>query len=136
MTAYANAFVLKDALLTLGGTDFANQVNSATLTPDSNVQSMRTLVPDGQISDIDSAQWVFSLKGIQDGEDGGLAAYLAENAGTYVDAVYAPRKGTGLTEWTFSVLCLPVPIGGDQGVYAVTEVELPVQGQPVPSAQS
>jgi hypothetical protein len=136
MTAYAGAFVLKNALFTLGATDYANQCTSLSLTPDEPTQSLRTLVPDGQINDIDSAEWTFSIKAVQDHETAGLAAYLNANAGSIVTAVYAPHKGTGKQEWTFSVLIKSVPVGGDQGNYATFEIDLPVQGQPVKSAQS
>lgn len=131
MTAYTGGFVIKNALLTLEGTDFSNQVSKARLVPEVNVQTMRTLVPDGQIVDIDSAQWTLELTGVQDHETGGLADYLTDNAGTLVTAVVAPRNGTGKAKWTIEVMCLPVPVGGDQGEWATIDVELPCSGQPV-----
>lgn len=130
MAAYTGAFVIKNALLKLGTTDFSNQVNKARLVPDVNVQTMRTLVPDGQVVDIDSAQWTLELSGIQDYETGGLADYLRDNAGNLVTATVAPRNSVGKQSWSIQVMCLPVPVGGEQGEFAVFDVELPCSGQP------
>lgn len=131
MAAYTGGFVLKNALLTLEGTDFSNQVSKARLVPDVNVQTMRTLVPDGQIVDIDSAVWTLELSGVQDHETGGLADFLSDNAGTLQTLVLAPRNAAGKAKWTIEVMCMPVDVGGEQGEWTTFDVELPCQGQPV-----
>lgn len=130
MAGYAGAYVLRDALLTLGDTEFQAQVNRARLVPDTPIQQMRTLVPDGVITDVDSSTWVLELQGVQDWETGGLAAYLNTNAGELVEFELAPRNATGKKMATGSVRALPVPFGGDQGEFATFEVELPVDGAP------
>lgn len=133
MTAYTGGFVIKNALLSLEGTDFSNQVNKARLVPDVNVQTMRTLVPDGQIVDIDSPVWTLELSGVQDYETGGLADFLRDNAGTLQTAILAPRNASGKQKWTIEVMCLPVEIGGTTGEWATFDAEFPCSGQPVPS---
>jgi hypothetical protein len=130
MTAYTGGFVLKNALVKFASTDFSNQVTKARLVPEVNVQSMRTLVPDGQITDIDSPVWTLELSGVQDYETGGLADYLRDNSGSLVTVIVAPVNTSGKQQWTVSVRCLPVAVGGAQGEWALFDVELPVQGQP------
>ena len=130
MTAYTGGYVLKNALVKFASTDFSNQCSKARLVPEVNVQTMRTLVPDGQITDIDSPVWTLELSGVQDYETGGLADYLRDSSGTLVTVVIAPVNTTGKQQWTVSVRCLPVEVGGEQGSFATFDVELPVQGQP------
>lgn len=130
MTAYTGGFVIKNALVKFASTDFSNQCTRARLVPDVNVQTMRTLVPDGQITDIDSPQWTLELSGVQDYETGGLADYLRDNSGTLVTVIVAPVNTSGKQQWTVSVRCLPVEVGGTTGEWATFETELPVQGQP------
>lgn len=135
MVAYTGAIVMKDALLTLDDTEFTNQVNRARLVPDTPIQTMRTLVPDGVIQDVDSAVWTLEIQGVQSWETGGLALFLHTNAGTVVEATLSPKNGTGKKQATFNVLCVDPPFGGDQGEFAMLELELPVVGAPVFAAQ-
>lgn len=130
MPAYAGAFVIRNALVKFGATDFSNQCAKARLVPDTPVQTMRTLVPDGQVVDVDSTVWTLELSGLQDWETGGLAAFLNSNAGTLQTVVIAPVNTTGKKQATVSARMVPVPFGGDQGEYAQFDVELAVQGQP------
>jgi|SRR6187549_143994 len=128
MAAYGGAIVMRDCLLTLDDVEFANQVTRARLVPETPIQTVRTLVPDGVIQDVDSTSWTLELSGIQDWETGGLAAFLHTNAGTTVEAVLAPKNATGKKQFTFNVICIDPPIGGDQGGFAMLELELPVTG--------
>ena len=130
MAAYAGAFVIRNALVKFGATDFTNQTTKARLVPDTPIQTMRTLVPDGQITDVDSAMWSLELTGVQDWETGGLAAFLNTNQGTLQTVIIAPVAGTGKKQATVSVRCIAVPFGGDQGAFATFDVTLAVQGQP------
>lgn len=137
MPAYAGAFVIKDALVKFGATEYGNQVKKARLVPDTPVQTYRTMVPDGVVTDVDSPIWTLELQGLQDHETGGLARYFNDNAGTLVTAVIAPAKGTGKRQATVSVRLLKVPFGDEQGKFAeLGDLELPVQGEPVFSAQA
>jgi hypothetical protein len=132
MTAPLGGYVLKDALVSFAATDYANQCTKVTLTPDQPTQTLRTVVPDGVVIDIDSTVWTLEIAGIQDYKTGqGLAAYLNDNTGTVQTVVVTPRKsGPGRTA-TLQVMCKSVPFGGDQGTFTTIDVVLPVVGAPV-----
>ena len=135
MAAYTGFRVMKDAIVKFGSTNFENQCTGAQLEPDVPSQQVRTLVPDGQVTDTDSAAWKFNVKALQDHESGGLASYLVANSGLTDTLVFAPRRGSGLKQWTATVRIQAVPIGDDQGKFPEFEVSLDVQGQPVASVQ-
>jgi hypothetical protein len=121
---------MRNTLVKFAALDMSNQCSEASLVPDTPVQTMRTLVPDGVVTDVDSTVWTLKLKGLQDFETGGLAAYLLANNGTIVSVAIAPVNTTGKKQATVSVRILPVTFGGPQGEFAQFDVELPVQGQP------
>jgi len=128
--AYTGAFVNRNALFTLGGTSFANQLWKIRIVPDTPFQQQRTMIPDGTISDVDSATWVMELEGLQDFETGGLAAYLQTNAGTQVAFAYAPVNTAGKKKVTGTVVVIASVVGGEQGEFAQMELEMPIIGQP------
>lgn len=127
--------VLKDSLVEIEGTDYANQLTRALLTPDTPSQTTRTLVPDGAVTDTDSASWTFGLAGLQKFATGGLARVLnAASPGDLLDVVFEPRAGVvGQPHYEFQVVAKPVPVGGDQGNQATFEIVLEVIGQPTES---
>lgn len=130
MTAPLGAYVLKDSLVKIEATDYANQCTSAVLTPDQNTQTLKTMVPDGIVQDVDSATWTFSVNGIQDMKTSqGLARFLNDMDGEPLDVEFEPKKGG--VKATFTVTGKAVSFGGEQGGWATFSVELPVTGQPV-----
>lgn len=132
MAAPVGAYVLRDCVVTIDGTDYANQATKARLVPDTPIQTLRTLVPDGIVQDVDSSVWTFELAGIQDWVNAqGLADALNDAAGTTVTVVLVPRTGSGQPQATFDVVATPVPFGGEQGQFATFDVTIPVIGQPV-----
>jgi hypothetical protein len=132
MPAPTGAHVYRSALITLDGTDYANQVRVARLVPDVPIQSYRTLVPDGVVQDVDSAIWTFELQGLQINIAGGLAKALRDaTPGDELTVVLVPKIGSGQAQATFTALALPVPFGGEQGSFLTHETVLPVIGQPV-----
>lgn len=135
MTAPTGAFVLKDALVTFDATDFANQVSKVRLVPDVTQETMKTLVPDGIISDV-TVTWTLELSGVQDWETGGFARFLNDNSGDEVTAVIAPRTGTGKRQATVTVVAQPVEFGGEQGAFNTFDVTLLVNGTPTFANQS
>mgnify|MGYP000846216164 CR=1 FL=1 len=131
MAAPAGAYVIRDCTITVEGTDYANQVTKARLVPETPIQTLRTLVPDGIVQDVDSSSWTLELAGIQDWVNAqGLADALNDNKGLEVDIVLTPRNGTGKPKATFVAIAMPVPFGGEQGQFATFDVTLPVVGQP------
>jgi len=135
MPAAANAFVLKDSLVTIDTVEYANQVRIARLIPEQPIQTYRTLVPDGAQQDVDSAVWTFELTGLQINATGGLAQALrALEVGEQIEVVLAPRNNVGDQKATFTIVGLMPTFGGEQGKYAEIEMVFPVVGEPVFSA--
>jgi hypothetical protein len=129
MAAPVGGYVLRDTECTFDGTDYANQLSKIQFTPDTPIQTMRTLVPDGIVQDIDSAVWTLELSGIQDHVTAqGFCAYLVANAGDTVTVVYTPKPGG--PAMTADVILMAVPFGGEQGAFTSFEVTLPVVGTP------
>lgn len=132
MAAPTGAFVLKDSSLTIATIEYANQCTKARLVADTPIQTIRTLVPDGQISDVDSALWTFELSFLQINATGGLAKALRAAApGTQMAVVFTPKTGTGQDKATFTMVALPPPFGGDQGQFMISEMTFAVVGAPV-----
>lgn len=125
--------VLRDSLVELDGTDYANQMTRARLVPEVPTQTVRTLVPDGAINDVDSPAWTFEIAGIQKLATGGLLKKLNDaNPGDLISVEWEPKTGvTGQPHYEFQVRAKPAPIGGDQGAFATFELVLEVEGEPV-----
>lgn len=131
MAAPAGAFVMRNSLVTIDTVEYANQTNVARLTPEQETLTWRGLVPDAIVQDVDSPVWTFALSGIQDHTTAvGLARYLTDNQGTQIDVVLEPKAPTGVSA-AFTAVAVATEFGGEQGAFAVIEVELPVIGQPV-----
>ncbi len=132
MAAPTGAFVLKDASFTVATVEYANEVTKARLVADTPIQTIRTLVPDGQISDTDSALWTLELSFLQINTTAHLCSALrAASPGTQLACVYTPKLGSGLSKATFTIVATPPPFGGDQGQFMVAEMTFAVIGQPV-----
>ncbi len=131
MPAVTGARVYKNAKVTIDEVEYANQLNKARLVPDQPIQTMRTLVPDGAVSDVDSATWTFEISGLQINAANGLADALRDANGGELEIVLQPRAGTGQATATFTVIALMPEFGGEQGAWLTQELELPVVGQPV-----
>lgn len=130
--------VLKDSQFTVEGVDHANELTRIRLVPDVPTQNLRTLVPDGNITDVDSAAWTLEIAGIQKLAVGGLLKLLNDSEpGTLLDVEWEPLKDVaGQPNFVFQVKSMPGPVGGDQGAFATFEMVLQVEGQPVNVAQS
>lgn len=128
MPAPTGAQVYRDALITVDGTDYANQLNKCRLVPDQPIQTYRTLVPDGVVQDVDSVVWTLEITGLQINIVGGLAAYLRTNSALTLAWVVQPKTGVGLPKATFSAIALMPEFGGEQGAYQVIDMSLPVLG--------
>ena len=131
MPAPTGAHVMRNASVKIGAVEFANQVTKARLVPDTPIQTLRTLVPDGVVQDVDSTVWTLELSGVQDWTNTtGIADALNDANGTQVTVILAPQNTTGKVTATVSVIALPVEFGGEQGNFRTFEVELPVVGAP------
>jgi hypothetical protein len=128
MPAATGAYVFRDALITVDGTDYANQLSKARLVPDQPIQTMRTLVPDGVVQDVDSVVWTLELGGLQINVSGGLAAYLRTNSGLSTSWVLQPRTGVGQSKASFTAIAMMPEYGGEQGAYQSIDMTIPVLG--------
>jgi hypothetical protein len=131
MPAATGAMVYRDALITVDGTDYANQLRKGRLVPDQPTQTYRTLVPDGAIQDVDSVTWTLEIEGLQINIAGGLAYYLRSVSGSQISVVLQPKTGVGQAKATFTAIAKMVEFGGEQGAFLTHTLELPVVGTPV-----
>lgn len=132
MAAPLGAYVLKTPVITIGGTSYANQLTKTRLVAETPTVTLRTLVADGSVTDVDTAVWTFELGGISDWKNGqGLADYLNDNANTLVAVVFQPKSGSGEAVASFSMYSHPVDMGGEQGQYAVFDATFGISGAPV-----
>jgi hypothetical protein len=127
--------VLKNSLVSIEAVDYANQLTRARLVPETPSTTLRTLVPDGSITDVDSPVWTFEIAGVQKQATGGLASVLnAATPGDLLDVIWEPVAAlVGQPHYVFQVVAKPVPVGGDQGGQALFEAVLEVIGAPVKS---
>jgi hypothetical protein len=137
MTAPTGAYVLRNATITIGATTFSNQLTKAQLVPDTPVQTLKTLVPDGVVQDVDTTSWTLELAGVQDWTNTtGIADSLNDANGTQVDCVLIPKAGVGKPKATFTIVAMPVDFGGEQGSFNTFEATFPVVGEPVFGTES
>lgn len=138
MTAYARAHVIKNVMFEVETVDYGNQVTKVRLVPEQSTQTLRTMVPDGVITDTDSAAWTLELAGVQDFGTGSLGAALrtAAAAGTDLDVEYQPKDGVGQDKAVFVIRPTQIPFGGDSGSFRTFDVTVPVVGQPTFSQSS
>lgn len=132
MPAFTGAYVYKNASITINTVEYANQHTKALLTPETPVQTARTLVPDGVVVDVDSPMWTFELSALQSmavtGSAGLSDVLNAATPGTQMSVVLTPKVGTGLRKATFTILAMPVAFGGEQGNFLTFDAVFPVVG--------
>lgn len=116
------------------GDNFQCQLRSAVLTPDTNIERIKTLCPTGQYSAVDDPEWNLDLGYLvgEDDEMAALADYLLENQGQKVPFWFAAECGG--PGYSGTVTIVPGPYGVEQGSFSEQSVSLPVDGQPVPWA--
>jgi hypothetical protein len=133
MTVIAVApIVLKDVDLKIGTDNYEAHVSSVILTPASASVKWKGLTPTATFTDTSNVEWTAQLDYAQDWVTvNSLSNYLFANQGTTKVAVFAPKKGSGLPNWTVSLVIAPGPIGGSVDTYMTGTVQLGVSGQPV-----
>lgn len=132
MPVVAGVYVVRDALVTVDAVEYGNQVTSARLVPDTPIQTLRTLVPDGAITDVDSTVWTLEITAVQKNNTGGLVKALrALDPGEQVPVILTPKDLAGEDTASFTIMGLPAPFGGAQGAFPTAELVFPVVGQPV-----
>jgi hypothetical protein len=121
--------LMKYAVVKIDATDYASTATTALLSGEAPVQTLRTLVPNGVITDTDTAAYTFQIAGAQGTT---LYSHLIATQGTTVACIFQAEFGTGKTLATFSaVVPAGLPLGGQQGQFRTFEITLPVVGAPV-----
>lgn len=128
MPAPTGAMVYRDALVTVDGIQYANQVRKSRLVPDQPIQTMRTLVPDGVVQDVDSVVWTWECAGLQINIANGLAAALRTASGNNITVTLQLKTGVGQPTATFTAIALMPEWGGEQGAFLPIDLSLPVLG--------
>lgn len=132
MPAPAGAYVLRNCSIVIDDVDYANQLTKATLEPDQDTQTLKTLVPDGLVQDVDSPVWSLKIEGVSDWTPNqGLAWRFSQSIGEKLTATLVPKVGDNQPNATFTVVSMAPSMGGEQGNWNTMEMELPVDGQPV-----
>lgn len=118
------AFMMGDATLTIGGTDYAGQVSSAVFTPASSIVTHKGLKPTAVQTFPTAPTYTLDLTYAQDfTTDATLAVYLYEHQGeTIPDVVFAPI--TGGRTFTADITIAPGSIGGAVDTVAEGTVSL------------
>jgi hypothetical protein len=124
MAALSGSFVLRNASFKFNGVEYAHHATKVRIVPDTPIQTLRTLDPAGAVTDVDSATYTLEIAGVQDA----LAQDINDAAGTVVEVIYQPKKGSGTKIYTFDVVAIATPIGGEQGAFLTFDITLPIQG--------
>jgi hypothetical protein len=130
----------KDVDLILGdevdGPNFKCQLRSVVLTPDTDIERIKTLCPSGQFASVSDPEWSLELGYLYGKDDSdpaaALARFLLDNSGLQVPFVFRPWSGDDQEGYKGVVTCVPGPIGGEEGSFSEQSVSLPVEGQPEP----
>lgn len=132
MPVVTGAMVYRDAVVTIDGTAYTNQLRKARLVPTQNIQTYATLVPDGAVQDVDAPIYSWEIEGLQINIAGGLAAYLRGLAvGANISVIQQLKSGVGQPKATFTAVAMVPEFGGEQGAFMVKTLSLPVLGIPV-----
>lgn len=125
--------LFKYAVVKIDDVEYNLHTTTALLTGDAPVQQLRTLVPDGVISDTDSSIYSFQIAGPQ-----GTALYTALVAaeGESVEVEFQAEYGVGKTKATFNAIVPVLPLGGQQGAWRTFDITLPVSGAVVKSVSA
>jgi hypothetical protein len=120
--------IMKYAVVKIDDVEYAAYAQTALLTGDTPTQVYATLVPDGQIVDVDTAAWTFQLAGAK---GTALSTALRTAIGTSVEVVFQEEHGAGKEVATFNWTVPAIPFGGTKGQIRSFDVTGPVSGQPV-----
>jgi hypothetical protein len=112
------------------GVDFAAQTSAVKLTPSVNSEDGTPTLAVPKPAALTTITWALNLSAIQDWEDPeGLVNYLMDHALDEVAFSWEPLTGAGPT-FEGTVQIVPMEVGGDVAVQVVTDVELPLVGEP------
>ena len=117
--------------LTIGGTDFAAQASTVKLTPTVNTEDGTPTLAVPKPAPNTTVAWALNVSAIQDFADpAGFVNFLMDNALSELPFVWEPITGAA-PAYSGTVQIVPIEVGGDVAVQVVTDVELPLVGEPV-----
>jgi hypothetical protein len=123
-------------LLTIGtppldGIEVAPQASSVKLTPTVNTEDGTPTLETPEPAPNSTIAWALNVSAIQDFEDPvGFVNFLMDHALAELAFTWSPKGATGAPIYSGTLQVVPIEIGGDVAVQTVTDVELPVVGQP------
>lgn len=121
---------LKDVVLTVDGDTYEKAVSSVMFTPTTSSATFKGLDPAAVFTESGASTWVVDISYAQDWDTvGSLSAYLYDNEGSQVTLSFKPKSASGGT-WSATVSIVAGAVGGAVDSFAVTTVQLPVQGKP------
>lgn len=131
----ASPYALKRAEFIVEDDDYTAHVGQAEFQPSAESGSW-TGIGGNVIKEQAATGWTLALGLVQDDAPTGLLRYLFDHDGETKVIRLRPRGAVaGATEWTAEVIITPANIGGTAGNSpATSQVNLPVNGSPVPSA--
>lgn len=115
---------MKDATFTVAATDYAGQLSSVKIVPNSSPVDWHGLTPDSAFSEASAPTYSLEVTYAQDFEDPtSWANLLYDQEGDTVPVTFKPKAG-GTVTWTVNVNLIPGDIGGDVGTFAESTVTL------------
>lgn len=115
---------MKDCTFEVGGTDYAGELSSVRIVPNSSQVNWHGLTPDSAFSESSAPTYAVQVGYAQDWEDpASWANLLYDEEGTTQVVTFKP-KGGGTVSWSVNVNLIPGEIGGDVGTFAESSVTL------------
>jgi hypothetical protein len=110
--------------------EFNAQAAAVRLTPSVDSEDGTPTLATPDPAPLSTISWALNLSAIQDWENAtGLVNYLMDNALSENLFEWVPLTSEG-TKYAGTVQIIPIEIGGDVAVQVVTDVELPLVGDP------
>jgi len=115
---------MKDCTFTVAGTDYAGELSSVRIVPNSSQVNWHGLTPDSAFSESSAPTYVVTVGYAQDWELAtSWANFLYDSEGDSAAVTFKP-KGAGSVSWSVNVSVIPGEIGGDVGTFAESTVSL------------
>lgn len=115
---------MKDCTFSVAGTDYAGELSSVRIVPNSSQVNWHGLTPDSAFSEAAAPTFAVTVGYAQDWEEPtSWANLLYDEEGTTQVVTFKPKSG-GTVTWTVNVNLIPGEIGGDVGTFAETSVSL------------
>ncbi len=133
-------FIMRNAIVSFGGDDFAKAVSTAKIVPSTGSSEFKGLKPSAVYTFPQATLYTLELSFAQDwAKETSLSRYLFDHKGEQIafelnpDDTAGMTPGVGSTSWAGTVALTSGDIGGDVDSVAVSTVTLGIVGEPVPT---